>query len=426
MVYLPDFKISLRPNNQVTITRQRLTRKGEPFFLPSDNENRSHISVEQLLRRYAEREGIDSYYDSTKRKSVLLKESYQRIGNVTQLSPSLLLDLTNRFQGGKTTVGETEKKLKRGYGLSPTIKDFSYKSGQKLRESGAIIDILCDGNPSLCRVITLTLPATGKDAYTALSNYSGYATNRLLQVIRDTKDEGFYWFYCVEHQKRGALHYHICLYHEDAALSEKIGAAIVSKWKDVLHRIGEMSGVDLLFSKGFARRVTLNEMQSLNQEMRKGCGAYFSKYASKNSRAKNVNQSEDINAINARLYPPSSFWGRSRNLVQKCKAYSFLYKFEGIENTESESLRMDVLDILVEMDIVSCRSFSFKKEITTCGGSLTVCEGHSETFYLSPADYQKLLGICQERWGHSPSSMIPERARRGAYLSPYEGIVGCF
>lgn len=424
--FLPDFKLSLRVNNQITVTRQRLIRKSEPFFLPSDNENHSHIPVEALLSRYADRNGIDSYYDSTSRKTVLLSNSNSPKRFPCGIPPHLLLDLTHKFQEKKSSDRPNENKTKKGYGAKPSLKNFSAKSGQKLRECGAAIDILCNGAPNLCRVITLTLPASGSKAYTALSDWSGYATNRLLQVVRDTKDDRFHWFYCIEHQKRGAIHYHICLYHEYSERSREIGASIVSKWKDILRDIGERSGVDLLFSKGFNRRVESHEMQSINQEMLKGCGAYFSKYAGKTSHARDKRQGESLDTVNARLFPPSSFWGRSQNLARLCRQNAFLYRFDGIEDYETESLRADMLDIMEGMNIVMCNSFSFKKEIECYGGSLTVCEGHSEVFYLSPSDYLKVLSICRERFGKSPSSRIPERAKRGGYLSEYEMEVGYF
>lgn len=423
---LPDFKISLRVNNQITVTRQRLTRKSEPFFLARENDNHSHIPIATLLTRYAERNGIDSYYSSTERSTVLLSKINDSKRFPCGIPSDLLLDLTNRFQHTKKPDGSNENKTKKGYGTRPTVKNFSAKSGQKLRECGAAIDILCAGSPSLCRVITLTLPSSGKAAFTALSDWSGYATNRLLQIVRRQKDDRFHWFYCVEHQKRGALHWHICLYHEDPAISREIGNAMVSKWADILRDIGTFCNLDLLYSKGFGRTVKTSEMQSLNQEMRKGCGAYFSKYAAKTSQATKLGDLEDSNTINARLYPPSSFWGRSQNLGRLCQSNSFLYRFEGICGYESQSLRDDVMDMLQDFAIVMTNSFSFKKEIDSHGGRLTVCEGETDIFYLSPADYVKFLSLCRSRFGKSASSAIPERARRGGYLSEYETEIGYF
>ena len=424
--YLPDFKISLRPNNQITVTRQRLSRKKEPFFLPMQNDNHSHESLSKIIERYHARNGDDSYYDKASRKVITLASGNPTWNTPKALDNPRLLDITNRFQHSKVAAKICDRPLKRGYGAPPKIKNFTARSGQKLRECGSVIDILSDNCPNKSRVITLTLPASGEKAYTALSNYSAEIINRLLQIIRRQKDDKFHWFYCVEHQKRGALHWHICLYHEDKKESFRVGGELVSKWRDILSDIGVKCGVDLLFSKGFGRAVTSSEMQSINQEMQKGCGAYFSKYAAKTSVHKADRSAETINTRNARLYPPSSFWGRSRNLAKLCHQNSFLFRFNGMEDYESESLRADCLDSLSQFDLVFSHSFKFKKEISAYGGSLTICEGESEIFYISPSDYQKFLSFCRQRFDGSESSMISERSRRGGYLSRYESDIAYF
>lgn len=414
---LSQFKISLRVNNQISITRQAVTPKRaqryENFVIPSLSQD----EINCLIERYATQEGLDTskrWYDP-KRRIVPYAGSPESIQN----HPSYL-DIISKFQHNKIgDRGDEIKTSKRGYGATPTVKNFTPKAGQKVRESGAAIDILCDGIPQKCRVITLTVPASGNASYRAISDYSAYATNRLLQIIRRTKDDGFYWFYCVEHQKRGALHWHVCLYHEDERQSAELGAVMVSKWRDILHDIGLRSGVDLLHSKGYGRRVTLGEMQCPNQEMRKGCGAYFSKYASKTSHARESRAVEDVNTRNARLYPPSSFWGRSHNLARLCKLHSLSFKYEGMDGSESESLRVEAFEVLSQYDIKLADSFSFKKEIELKGnGSLTVCEGVTEVFYVSPEDYQKLLTHYRFLYSERPSSAISERAKRRGGSNP--------
>ena len=171
--------------------------------------------------------------------------------------------------------------------------------------------------------------------------------------------------------------------------------------------------MDLLFSKGFGRRVKSNEMQSINQQMHKGCGSYFSKYAAKTSYGADKRPCEDINTVNARRFPPSSFWGRSHNLVRLCKEHSLSYKFEGMDGTDSESLRGEAFEVLSQFNIVLCQSFQFKKEIYLKGnGSLTIVEGESEVFYVSPSDYQHLLAHFRYLYKDSLTCAIPERAKR--------------
>lgn len=407
---LNQFKISLRANNQVTLTRYRLARKNEKFHEKPVLAKLSQDEINSLILRDANNHGLDTvkrFYDPKRR--VIAKP----MSRARAVSPVLLLDITNQFQHRATESLESRNKTKKGYGATPRIKSFSAASGQKVRECGGAIDYLCDGEPSKCRVITLTLPATGEDAYKALSDWSGYATNRLLQLIRRTRDDRYHWFYVWEHQKRGALHLHLCLYHEQSRESEKIGDAIVSKWRDILRDIGTRCGIDLLFAKGFGRRVESHEMQSNNQQMRKGCGAYFSKYAAKTSNTRDESGIETVNTRNARRYPPCSFWGRSQNLAKLCKSLSFGWKFEGVDGTESEALLCEALEILSHKNIVLQHDFHFKKETELPkNGSLTIVEGHSYVFYVSPSDYQDLLVHFRFIFESRPSCAIPERAKR--------------
>ena len=405
--YLPQYKISLRANNQVTLTRQKVAiRRKRTDKLPKI----AVLTKEQITNfvdDYAGRNNLDTLYSSN------LKHSY--IKPCSQNFLPVPLDLINRFQRAKTDTTSAEKlavsRQKLGYGASPSIKYFGHKSGQKIRECGAIIDKLCGGDPSRCRVITLTLPADSHEAFKAISDWSGYAINRLFQVVRRSDCEDIHWFFVTEHQKRGAIHYHICLYHADKSVSRDLGNQIVSKWREVLSDISDRTSINLLYSRGFGRDCKLSEMQSINQEMQKGCGAYFSKYASKNSGK----HSDSIESINARRYPVSSFWGRDRELAKLCEKDSFKFNFDGIYDSESISLRDEAIEILSHLEIISCSSFSFKKEIELQKGvkesSLTICEGESEVFYLSPDSYQQALLHFRFLYKDEASTKVPEYSR---------------
>jgi len=413
---LNQFKVSLRVNNQITITRQRLAKKKDRRTECYQVKSLSQGEINSLVIRYATQHGLRTsrkFYDPKVRIVASLGSK------LNPMQQALLLDITGKFQHGNQTEEGSEKKLKRGYGLTPTVKNFSHKAGQKIRECGAAIDILCAGRPEKCRVVTLTLPASGDDAYRALSDWSGYATNRLLQIIRKEKDDRYHWFYVWEHQKRGALHMHLCLYHEEGETSRKLGEELVLKWRGILCDIGRRCSVDLLFSKGFGRVVASSEMQSINQEMRKGCGAYFSKYAAKTSHARDYREVEDVNTRNARSYPPSSFWGRSQNLAKLCQSHSFSYRYEGMTSDDSELLQCEALEVLSQFDILIQHSFQFKKELNYEGnGRLTIAEGESHVFYVNPSDYQHILAHMKFLFEKRPTSAIPERSKKKPEKDP--------
>lgn len=385
-----DFKIVLRPNNQVTLTLQNTIKKQKLYHGEVSIDKISKESVNRYVRRLCHANGLQSAYSHNLKREYILPP-------VAPLP--LPLDIIDRFQ--RLKKGVTREKL--GYGKTPKIKYFGRKAGQKIRETGGVIDRLCDGSPERCRVVTLTLPSSDQRAYRAISDYSGYAVNRLFQVVRRDYQNA-HWFYVYEHQKRGALHLHICVYDENPDISREIGVKLCEKWRDILVDISAKVGVNLLHSKGFGRECLLSDMQLDNQPMRKGCGAYFSKYASKNSGK----YSDDINSVNARRYPPSSFWGRSRELSRMCEDNSFSFKYEGVSSDDSESLQAEAFELLSQLNIVLSHSFSFKKQIELGrkygGGSLTICEGESNVFYLSPSDYDRFLVVCKDRFSVYDSS----------------------
>lgn len=382
---LPDFKLSLRPNNQLSITCQSVIKRRSTYENNLSKERISKAAITRFVRRESAKCDLNTYYSKN------LKHECLAVPRENLLP--VPLDLINRFQRAKNI----EPKEKLGYGKTPKIKFFSHRAGQKVRETGAIIDRLCGAETSRCRVVTLTIPASDIEAYKAISDYSAYAVNRLFQVIRRDYELA-HWFYVYEHQKRGALHLHICVYHDNPLVSEEIGQKLCAKWRDILQDISEKRGVNLLFSKGFNRTCELSDMQLDNQAMRLGCGAYFSKYASKNSGR----FSNDINSINARKYPPSSFWGRSRELKRMCDELSYSFKYEGIDDNDSEYLENEAFEILSQFKIVLSHSFAFKKEMELSkekgSGTLTICEGYTKVFYISPSDYQRLKDLLHSKF----------------------------
>lgn len=397
-----EYKIVCRPNNQVTLTKQRVTKKREPIFLSPETHKLSHDTINRLIVRRATLDGRDTYYDKVSRS----------VRVIPSVPP---LDLTKRFQQTITPLRQSKPKSLRGYGERPNVSYFTHKSGQKVRECGAIVDMLCNGDPSKCRVITLTLPASGHDAYDALSRYSGYASNRLFQVIRRSEyHENLYWFYVWEYQRRGALHLHICLFHENREISESLGNELVSKWRDVLRDISGESGINLLFSKGFNREIALCDMQSINQAMYFGCGAYFSKYASKTATANpNLGDSESVkHSVFCKKYPVSRFWGSSLNIKRMIRGNSLSFKKEDLQIEEIEDIESSTVQVLSLLNTVQIESFSFKKEIEVNGGKLTICEGESTVVYLTPESYQKFLSYMNGTHGRESSSALLGRGKR--------------
>jgi hypothetical protein len=371
----------------------------------------SQDEINSLIERSAVLRGLKTrkrFYDPKTRVIPLTQ------ANPLDRQSPLYLDLISKFQQDSdcNSLVQSSERQKRGYGETPRVRTFGAKAGQLLRESGAAVDILCEGDPSKCRVITLTLPASGHDAYKCLSDYSAEITNRILQIIRRTKDDGFHYFYCIEHQKRGALHWHICLYHGDKEVSRRLGEVIVSKWRDILFDIGRKGGIDLLFSKGFGRQVQGHEMQSLNQTMYAGCAAYFAKYAGKTAVSDSERNEKNIIRELSIKYPVSSFWGRSRNLVRLCRQHSFEKIYEGLEEEIEWKYESD-MEVLSQFNLMEIKEVPFSVEIEVpFVGKKVIASGTRTIIYCNPKDLEHILAIFRFKYKDCQTSAINARAKR--------------
>ena len=403
---LPTLYLSLRPNNQVTIGRQNCIASKEDVY---QGNNAFFLSASNLAVRSQVRNTLESKVESYKKfgsKSRTEMKIRERINKdlpfkyVPKISPLDIILKSQRSLQSFSTAGfvfaftDAVVKYLRYYGgvSMSEPKKFTYKSGQKIRECGAVVDMLCDGNPSNARVVTLTLPASTSESYEVLAAYSGYAVNRLFQKVRRDVPDCNNWFFVWEHQKRGALHLHICIYHSDKNVSRTLGDNLVDLWIEILRDITIQSGVNMFWNPVRNCEVNPINYQNKNQEMRKSCGGYFSKYASKSSRNEENSYVHEM----AQKYPPSRFWGSSKSIKKMINEHSFTYSKTFKNEQDSENEYEYLLNILLEMNIVQYSEYSFMKEIDIKMNNgevskLKVSEGFRQTFYLSQSDYAFIL-----------------------------------
>jgi hypothetical protein len=196
----------------------------------------------------------------------------------------------------------------------------------------------------------------------------------------------------------------------------------VEKWRNILDNIGGEGGVDLLYSRGFSRRVAPHEMQSLNQEMYAGCASYFAKYAGKTIMHNKPEGEKDINRINAERYPVSSFWGRSRNLVALCKKHSFHFDYIGMEEEVEWNYKRD-MEVLSQFNLVQIEALN-RTAIHAWHDGEKIEIGYIERVvaYCQKQDYMHLKSIFEYQYSFEPSSAIIERAKkRGVTVQRYAG-----
>jgi len=322
-----QLKIKLLPNNQVSLFTQTVKVKREEVYSDVPDYSRQPEWRKEYYRNgQAKFDRERSKTHETKRVAFYKADGSVkfRLLRVEKNEPESRSPKSENIKRIPTL--DIKKKSQRkpkslsGWGEKSRPKKFGHSAGQKIRECGAMMDLACGYDPSFCRVVTLTMPSGTHDSFDAMARYSGYVINRIFQPIRRLGLYDSHWFFVWEYQKRGALHLHIAISNPDKQKSFECGEKLVGKWIEILRDIQEESGVDMFLradGKSYAKE---EDYQNLNQEMRKSCGGYFSKYASK---SQNTKENSYI-AKYSKEYPPSRFWGSSKSLKYMCKQYSYV------------------------------------------------------------------------------------------------------
>jgi hypothetical protein len=276
----------------------------------------------------------------------------------------------------------------RGYGMRNRPKKYTNRSGQKVRETGAMLDMCCYHDVSQVSCTTLTLPANTPESFDVIARYSGYVINRLFQIIRRNNPVDPKWFFVWEYQKRGALHLHIAHFADDPTDSQYVGTQLIEKWHDILVDVSEFSQCCLFTAKEKDRCTVRSKHQHHTQPMYSSVGAYFSKYASKNENSKEGSYISKF----AQLYPVSRFWGSSKALKELCKKYTYeeiIAINEGIEEAHQ-----DIIEFLLLNNPVKYNEYEWKKEMTNSfGWNVTITEGIGQVFYFAKEVFFELFGL---------------------------------
>ena len=388
--------LSLKVNNQITIGLQNTRLKndaGKSAYL-----THNQIAERQIERKYPLRLAIAKYdremnierkYQDSIRKTKSFLHWFLGVKirplDITQKLQRILQSLPSSLFGLLTLSRLTKYMIVFGQYRKNQVKRFSNIQAQHIHECGAALEMLAH-QPRFCHVTTLTLPANTHEAFECIAARSGDIINSLFQPIRRLYPDTNCWFFVWEYQSRGALHAHIAHYHPDECEGMLIGNIIIEKWHQILCDISTDTGIDMFLAKERDRCTIRQFHQHHTQPMRKSVAGYFAKYASKASEKEENNYVRKFSL----MYPPTRFWGcssqlkliRKNNSFHNCRDYTeqkdFMY-----------FLFVRIHKMINESKIILQKSYSFKKDLTQ---NLCVAEGFRNIFYLSPADYQKVLG----------------------------------
>lgn len=258
---------------------------------------------------------------------------------------------------------------------------FTRRARHKILEAGQIVENLCptaDRKVAAvnARAITLTLPGGTPEAIRALAAWSSWLLNNLMQEIRDT-EKPIYYFGVWELQKRGALHYHLCIAANPNEFSMEqlgeLGDRIIKRWWELLKvmgttrrvsrggKKGNLPGIDMFKrsdevmarSKGpDTWRDRPDQWRADNQPILKSVAGYFSKYASKNVDSGNQSKTQ-------KAYSPSRWWSVSKSINDEIKKARFDYTvaYHPLETN-------DLIETILEVYPSICQ-YSYNFNITT-------------------------------------------------------------
>jgi len=419
----PEVVVDFRPNNQITLTLQNVISSkvkiyqhlDENQWLPPDRLAKKKVKEKCRLAWYRWKyPPLDIIQKSQAKKITLRGKEYndfqtRYISEVWGFSRSLKLVCMGKLRWFAFRVTAHTLFYKSQYQLNRE-RQFTSGAGQKILESGAIVEMLCGDRPEFAHVTTLTLPANTRDSFECLAACSNFAVNRLFQLFRDKYTDTKNWFFVWEFQKRGALHLHICHYHPDTTEGQWIGTQLIESWHEVLCDISENSGI-CMFSRRDGKSCTIRGFhQHHTQPMVKGCGRYFAKYAAKSAKTDENSYVRE----HAKTLSPTRWWGSSRPIKALVKENSLQLRLYAM-NGSPEKVFNEIEQEILLREIVSFRETEWKIEVERVESysmkldlkskpivrqrktKLIVSEGVRHTFYVSPKDYQALLTLYSAR-----------------------------
>ena len=444
---MPLILTKITPNNKLQLKHYRLA---DGFFRKKGGgDTQREKDLERIGRITAEIEGYTEYL----RNSIELKKYYlpsRKEGEITfeagssslvlaeelvqvdycQLPPPQLVSFVNPNNGESEVVKASyweviERRLRaldllkksqyapkkeRPWGKKQTPKVFRYQAGEKIKEGGAVIDRFVGAKNA--HMITLTLPGSTFESMEALSRWSGWIVNRLIQVIRNLKKEykQVYWFFVWEHQKRGALHLHFCLGWKVWWLKrENLAHKLKDKFYGLLEEIGTREGIDMFARKGGDKswRFQPEKWQWDIQRVKKSVSAYFAKYCQKNADNQSNNGDkqttqrrgndffeESENSSKTGLYP-SRYWGSSRTIKDWCKFLCKQHKISfDCDNKAANyigSIREKIGGIF-NFKGVYVNDFQLEDEKS----KRVIVSGKVESFIVHPCDYVDFWVYCMD------------------------------
>lgn len=339
MVGMKQLKFQYYSNNEIRIGFDDLpcrTRGGGDSSKARTDE-RVALSLEAEYERNLVATGTFVYRD---------KDGTQYIGNCrdgyerTTTHVRRQLDIISEVQDSPKPSNRTSR---RDYGraVRPTV--FSRNARHRILEAGSLFTEVLAGTFD-GYFVTLTLPGSTDAAYDALSRYSDYVSNCVLQAVRDTTETAWY-FYVWELQGRGALHMHLFYGLPKGTQPTDTEQYLFTAWYSALQSVGDMEGIDL-FKHRDGEYCTIKSYWQFNHQLVETSPAqYVSKYVSKDANAPANRKGK---AFSSAKYFPRRWWGMSRSFTKLIEETRFDVTIEGLTSDQCVNIIAETEEFLSE------------------------------------------------------------------------------
>lgn len=389
--------LSVSPNNQfkLTISSLEARQKRKSDSLAAVRSSRMAVHHGNALMEIVQGRsgGIAINAPGESKYSVLSNRGLAIAKEVQTRSLDIIREFQRAYLASKKKNQNDSCRLRAGWGFSGRRSQFTRLARHRILCGGAVLARESD-TPASSTFCTFTLPGNTTDAINNLSRWASYVCNRLLQYIRreDRRhSEPFKWFYSWEHQKRGALHLHLCLYHPKAGTSYAMGLRLKEAWFSILMDIDKITGVCSFTRRGGKECVLPGFWRVDIQPVRKSIAAYVSKYVSKGAATSPSGQ--------LRFTPPPRWWGMARGLLRQVKAQCSTVTFDALTEDEASALYVDFGRLIELHKVVQTYQYSFD----ISHGDYHVGSGIVSNYYLSEDDFLSLSALLHKYISALPS-----------------------
>lgn len=323
------------------------------------------------------------------------------------------LDIIREFQ---ENTGDTPVAVRRGYGQPVKPTSFTRDARHRILEAGTLFDRKLAGDYQ-GYFATFTLPGSRLEAYDAISRWSGYIANRVLQVVRD-RAKGALWFFVWELQRRGALHMHLFLALPRQVPPSDIEQRLRSTWYRALSSVADADSVDMFGHQDGDYCTASQYWQFDFQPVIRTPAQYISKYVGKSA----YTPGRDAEMEEGKpVYFPHRWWGMCRELKRLVDEYRFRVCMDAVDKEFCMDAIEDMSAMIEEFEPVA--QYEYTAEIGSDRETGNVCGvSYRRIFYIRPEDFPIVDVLFRQR--AVAYMMAHDKAnRRWRYHSThYEGV----